>query len=390
MTVEGQSWSVESLRWCDSRYGPWRDELAALRDWVLFVRHMSPDTWEGIECTWRVFLRFIRAQSRGVFPGPMDIDQELFERFLIEKRKGGAGASTINKQIFAVRIFYKRIIEKDDLDFRIDPTRHVRSLRIRRQPPITFTPDELRRTIEAAAANTRGIVGLRDVAMIYTASLAGLRSRELRLLTLADVDMEARTITVTAEHSKNGIARAVPICDTLHAALTEWLRARAGTTKRHRPGDSKYTECKYVFPKESGAGPLAHGVSFGNRLSRALAAAGIKKPGASPHKLRHTFATKLHELDVDILEIKALLGHTSVKSTEIYTHTNPDMLKEAVNRLNLNGNAPLIPGSAEPLPISPVSRPLRPPKKRKAAPAESNSHRHPANGWDLLSQRTRP
>jgi integrase/recombinase XerC len=61
--------------------------------------------------------------------------------------------------------------------------------------------------------------------------------------------------------------------------------------------------------------------------------AGIFKKHISPHKLRHTFATLLHMKDVDILEIQQLLGHSSITSTQIYTHTHPGKLKSAVEKL---------------------------------------------------------
>ncbi len=63
------------------------------------------------------------------------------------------------------------------------------------------------------------------------------------------------------------------------------------------------------------------------------AMAGIPREKFSPHKLRHTFATLLHSKDVDILDIQALLGHSSIATTQIYTHTNPKRLQKAVEKL---------------------------------------------------------
>jgi site-specific recombinase XerD len=60
---------------------------------------------------------------------------------------------------------------------------------------------------------------------------------------------------------------------------------------------------------------------------------GIKK-NVSPHKLRHTFATTLHNQSVDLLEIKTLLGHQNISTTQIYTNTNPSRLRAAVNKLD--------------------------------------------------------
>jgi integrase/recombinase XerC len=82
---------------------------------------------------------------------------------------------------------------------------------------------------------------------------------------------------------------------------------------------------------------------FGRRLSgrmvekivdKHVSAAGIDRTKLSPHKLRHTFATMLHQRDVDLVEIQALLGHAAISTTQIYTHTNATRLRGAVDRIN--------------------------------------------------------
>ena len=76
------------------------------------------------------------------------------------------------------------------------------------------------------------------------------------------------------------------------------------------------------------------GRSIENIVRKHVLQAGIFKDRVSPHKLRHTFATLLHANDVDVLEIQALLGHSSITSTQIYTHTSSSRLQAAVNKLD--------------------------------------------------------
>ncbi|MCX7050011.1 MAG: tyrosine-type recombinase/integrase, partial [Candidatus Sumerlaeota bacterium] len=97
------------------------------------------------------------------------------------------------------------------------------------------------------------------------------------------------------------------------------------------------------------ARPISHETAlflnrFGGRLSGRMVEklvdqycrqAGISQKGISPHKLRHTFATLLHSKDVELIEIQNLMGHSSIVSTEIYTHTSTHRLQHAVDKIAL-------------------------------------------------------
>ena len=94
-------------------------------------------------------------------------------------------------------------------------------------------------------------------------------------------------------------------------------------------------ESPALFVTKAGKRPTGRAIEY--MVRRHALRAGVFKDRLSPHKLRHTFATLLHASDVDVLEIQALLGHASITSTQIYTHTSSSRLRSAVKKLDALG-----------------------------------------------------
>ncbi|HIB9825168.1 TPA: tyrosine-type recombinase/integrase [Escherichia coli] len=149
------------------------------------------------------------------------------------------------------------------------------------------------------------------LALLMFLALTGLRLGETRHLRLEDVDWSRKVITL--RHTKNGKLRRVPVCDKAFVLLTE---------QRQHLGDEGW-----VFPGKGTDNP----VSEPRRLQKRLCeAAGI--PPFTIHEMRHTFATKLIESGADIHTVKDLLGHSTIKVTELYLHASPARYHEVVNR----------------------------------------------------------
>ena len=149
------------------------------------------------------------------------------------------------------------------------------------------------------------------LALLMFLALTGLRLGETRHLRLEDVDWSRKVITL--RHTKNGKLRRVPVCDKAFVLLTE---------QRQHLGDEGW-----VFPGKGTDNPVAEPRRLQKRLCEA---AGI--PPFTIHEMRHTFATKLIESGADIHTIKDLLGHSTIKVTEIYVHISPARYHEVVNR----------------------------------------------------------
>ncbi|GAB7481078.1 hypothetical protein OUHCRE19_33490 [Enterobacter asburiae] len=155
------------------------------------------------------------------------------------------------------------------------------------------------------------------LALLRFLALTGLRLGETRHLRLEDVDWSHKMITL--RHTKNGKLRRVPVCDKAFVLLTE---------QHQHLGDKGW-----VFPGNGTDNP----VSEPRRLQKRLCeAAGI--PPFTIHEMRHTFATKLIESGADINIVKDLLGHSTIKVTELYVHSSPARYHEAVNHAMANLN----------------------------------------------------
>lgn len=153
----------------------------------------------------------------------------------------------------------------------------------------------------------------RDRAIVALFLFCGLRSNELRMLDVEDLDLDEGTVFV--RHAKRDKERIVPLHVEARKALQEYL------------GDRR-------------SGPVVlsnRGLRISNRRLRSL----IKEMGSHadlrselhPHALRHTFAVSLLEADVDLHTIKDLMGHESIETTSIYLHCTTERKRAAIDRL---------------------------------------------------------
>lgn len=150
----------------------------------------------------------------------------------------------------------------------------------------------------------------RKIRMVLTTIYAtGMRIDEALHLSVRDID--SRQMTILVAQGKGNKQRLVPLSRPLLAELRDWWLV-------HR-------NPRWVFPGGKPDRPL--GASPVQKACRAAAARASLKRGATPHTLRHTFATELLEAGVDLLTIQKLLGHTSLRTTLLYTHVRRDHLQ---------------------------------------------------------------
>ena len=162
---------------------------------------------------------------------------------------------------------------------------------------------------------------MRDITI--TAFYTGMRLNELMKLTWRNVDLTTRIITVGDEDftTKGRNQRYIPICEEVLAILSKRL------PKVHKVHNEK----SYVFCKPNGF-PFT-GDFISKMFKRTCKAAGIDK-AIHFHSLRHSFASNLAQRGISLYTIKELLGHSSISTTEIYSHLNMDSLKEAIKTLD--------------------------------------------------------
>ena len=218
----------------------------------------------------------------------------------------GTKASTINTELNTIKAALNRAVALGYLPR--NPCREVKKLKTPRKQVRFLSSDEVRKLLEAGNGRMRPIVET----FLYT----GLRRDELTNLTWADVDLQRRVVAVQAKdgwHPKDYEVRHIPMAPRLHELLKSLPR-------KDNP---------WVFSTSNDGPHLGHILSRDFR--KLLKFCGIK--GASLHTLRHTFASHLVMKGTDVYTVQKLLGHSSIKTTEIYAHLAPDFLKAAVQKL---------------------------------------------------------
>lgn len=239
----------------------------------------------------------------------------------------GLAKRSIARQISAVRSFYRWMHRDERVD--VNPARAVGSPRLERTLPAYLDRQQVETLLQHAATRAQSLefTDVRNLAMLELFYSSGLRLSELRGVDLADLDLVSQQVKVRGKGRKE---RIVPLGDHAQRALRNYLvkrdalLARVGETRR-----------------SSGARPpLSRGAVFlserGTRISpRAIQHAMVTLMAAvsegadlTTHSLRHSFATHLVDAGADLRAVQELLGHASISTTQIYTHTSVDRLKK--------------------------------------------------------------
>ncbi len=217
------------------------------------------------------------------------------------RRAQGLGNASVARELSALRAFLSFAREKAQLGPSAPP--RLKGPRIKKGLPRPVTPDEavhLAATVEEDAKTEW--IGARDRAVLILLYGAGLRIAEALSITGKALPL-GETLLVTG---KGGKQRLVPLLPAVRAAIIDYLAKSPWPAGREDP----------LFRGEKG-GPLAQGM-VQKTMARARQSLGLP-PTATPHALRHSFATHLLGAGADLRSLQELLGHASLGSTQIYT-----------------------------------------------------------------------
>lgn len=213
----------------------------------------------------------------------------------------------------------------------LDPLDSLRAPRRGRSLPRTLAAEEVARLIEIARDPVDGVDrprALRDAAMIELLYGAGLRVSELVELPLSGIDAQAGLLRVFGKGRKE---RLVPLGELAGSALAAYL-------KEGRPAlVAEGRDREFAVFLGRGGRPMTR-QNFWRRLREHAIRAGLSPDRVSPHVLRHAFATDLLEGGADLRAIQAMLGHSDLSTTEVYTHVSRGRLRETVEARHPRGS----------------------------------------------------
>jgi integrase/recombinase XerC len=226
---------------------------------------------------------------------------------------GAADRTSIARKLAAVRGFFRFLVATGRM--KVDPTVGIATPKTKRKLPAHLSLDEVDRLLSAPAGDRLG--GLRDRAILELLYSSGLRVGELTGLDWTDLDAEAETVRVLGKGRKE---RIVPVGRPALRALAAYRTACAEHGWSVRTGG--------VFRNARGGRLTPRSVA--RSMERYVAASVTTK--ATPHALRHTFATHLLGGGADLRAIQELLGHASLSTTQRYTHVDLRRLMDAYDR----------------------------------------------------------
>jgi integrase/recombinase XerC len=243
----------------------------------------------------------------------------LLRAYLAELAERPLSRRSISSRLAALRSFYRHARREGSVE--ADPWANVLTPRLPRRLPKVLAVDDIEHLLDVAAqqATRDPALRLRDRALIETAYAAGLRVSELSAATLAELDLERGELRVMGKGGKERIGL---LGRPAREALADYLReGRPRLIGGRRDGGP---DPGTIFLNARG-GPLGvRGLRY--RVDRLLRAAGAIE-GASPHTLRHSFASHLLEGGADLRVVQELLGHASLATTQVYTHVSVGRLR---------------------------------------------------------------
>ncbi|MDF1565084.1 MAG: tyrosine recombinase XerC [Deltaproteobacteria bacterium] len=235
------------------------------------------------------------------------IDLEVLRGFLAQ-RHARASAATLMRKLASMRSFFRWLAEVGVVEQ--NPAVLLATPKQRRRLPRALPVDDVIALVESP--DDDALLGVRDKAILETLYGAGLRVSELTSLDLLDLDLDSRTVRVLG---KGGKERMVPLGSKAVLALDRWLDRR----RELKPPRTQ----RAVFLNRYGERLTPRSVA--RRLDRQVRIVALRH-NLSPHALRHSFATHLLGGGADLRAIQELLGHSSLSTTQRYTHVSVEQL----------------------------------------------------------------
>ena len=242
-----------------------------------------------------------------------NIDQANYNQirtWIVSLINAGLSNTSVNRKMASLKAFYKFLLKTKQLE--TSPLLKHKALKVQKILQIPFSEKEVVDVL-GVMNNTSGFEGIRNKLIIDLFYTSGMRRAELIGLKIVNLDLAGSTIKVLGKRNKE---RILPILPIIKEQIFLYLEERERLLT--------IVDYNYLFLTKKG---LKLNESFVYRLINSYFSKVSEKVKKSPHILRHTFATHLLNNGADLNSVKELLGHSSLASTQIYTHNSLSELK---------------------------------------------------------------
>lgn len=279
------------------------------RDYLGLEKNYSPHTVTA----YLNDLDFFQAFLKGTFEDDdlIRVNYNQIRAWIVSLSDDGVSNSSINRKISSLKSFYKFLLKTKQIE--TSPLLKHKVLKSPKKLQIPFSEKELDLVLNQIVY-PEGFEGVRDKLVVDLFYTTGIRRAELIGLKLRNVDLSNGTIKVLGKRNKE---RIIPILPVVQNQIREYLSERSRL--------QSIIDEDYFFLLLKG---VKLNDSFVYRLINYYFSNVSEKVKKSPHILRHTFATHLLNNGADINSVKELLGHSSLASTQVYTHSSLAELKK--------------------------------------------------------------
>lgn len=261
-------------------------------------------------------INFLKGHTGNQNLTPGLVTSRQVRAFIAWLNEQGYSRSTINRRMAALRSLYRYLRREEKVEK--DPTDGLKGPKLDQNLPHFLSEADMEKLLDSPQGESWMV--LRDRAMLETLYSAGLRVGELVALNQSDIENGDGTAVVRGKGKKERIVLLGP---PAMKAINAYLQLR----KTHQ--SAKVRENEAIFLGKNGTRLTTR--SVGRLLNKYIAHAGLDSR-STPHTLRHTFATHLLDAGADIRGVQELLGHSSLGTTQIYTHVTTTRLKESYKK----------------------------------------------------------
>lgn len=281
------------------------------------VRNYSKNTIISYKDALSSFSGFLKERKLSVNP-PFEYSRSDMRDYLVDlKQRKKLKDTTIAHRVFVLRSFFKFLQRKGKAE--VNPASFLISPKKRKSLPTFLTTTQMEELLKLPPRED--VWGLRDSSILELFYSTGMRLSELADLKLSTIDFDQELIKVWGKGDKE---RIIPVGEEALAALKSYLDKRNSDLK-----DPAIVDSEVLFLNRSGKKLTSRSIA---RIVKKHAQKVSEDKKTSPHKLRHTFATHLLDSGMDIMAVKDLLGHSSLSTTQIYTHVTTERLKKVYKK----------------------------------------------------------
>ena len=283
--------------------------FSAFIDYLSLEKKYSPHTVTAYKKDLESFLEFALAEFE--YTEIATVNYSVIRSWIIALVNNGVSNRSVNRKISSLKTYYKFLLKTKQIE--VSPLVKHKALKTSKKVQVPFSEKEINEVLELLQ-QAEGFEGVRNKLIVELFYTTGMRRAELVNLKLSSVFETLKTIKVLGKRNKQ---RIIPLLPTVYNTIKEY--------KAERSKLEEIEDRDYLLLTKKGV-KIYETLVY--RVINSYFSTASEKVKKSPHILRHSFATHLLNEGADLNAVKELLGHSSLASTQVYTHSSIARLKE--------------------------------------------------------------